>query len=170
MLTSELPQMRGWELNDTLRPLVELIAEGDGRQVRLTKLPWAVGYRVNGRRVSCRGPADFMGLCLRTRRLILFDIIESRSRWRLSLDEASLSQSQRQVLLSYGQDGAIAGLMAAARHKQLQMIFWVPWNALIRPEPMLRWTDERIVELGSLDQPVDFSRVPGVEGGNEKYG
>lgn len=162
MLTADLCERPIIEGGARCPRLEDVIATSGTPHVRLTKLPTATVYRVNGRRAFCRGPADFMGLCLMSRRLILFDACEASGRRRLILDERSLPEMQRQILLSYGRDGAVAGLLAAARHPQLQMIFWVPWPALIDPPCQLSWTDDRLIELGPLDGHVDFSPIPGV--------
>lgn len=144
------------------RPFHELIAASEGRQVRLIKLPLADTYLNNGRRVARKGPADFMGLCRSNLRLIVFNTAESGNRWSLPLDERSLPEWQRRVLMDYGDDGAVAGLLVAATHQQVQMAFWVPWNALVQPAPMMTWTDDRIHELGPLTELINFGTIPGV--------
>jgi hypothetical protein len=140
----------------------ELVIASSGREVWLTKLPGAVRFASNGRRCNGKGPADFMGICRANRRLIVFDAVECRHRHRLLLDESVLPATQRQVLLHYGTAGGVAGLLAAAMHRQLQLAFWLPWNALLRPMADMRWTDDRLVEIGPLSDVLDFSRIPGV--------
>jgi len=147
---------------ETKRSVEELVTASSERQVCLTKLPGAVRFASNGRRSSAKGPADFMGICRANRRLIVFDTAECRHRHRLLLDESVLPNLQRQVLVHYGMAGGVAGLLAAATHRQLQLAFWLPWNALIRPIGDVRWTDDRLIEIGPLSDVLDFSRIPGV--------
>jgi hypothetical protein len=144
------------------RAVEELVIASSGPDVWLTKLPGAVRFASNGRRGEGKGPADFMGICRANRRLIVFDTAECRHRHRLLLDESSLPPMQRQVLVNYGMAGGVAGLLAAATHRQLHLAFWLPWNALLRPAADIRWTDDRIIEIGPLSEVLDFSRIPGV--------
>jgi hypothetical protein len=140
----------------------ELVIASAGREVCLTKLPGAVRFASNGRRSRGKGPADFMGICRANRRLIVFDTAECRHRHRLLLGESVLPASQRQVLVHYGTAGGVAGLLAAATHRQLHLAFWLPWNALIRPIDDIGWTDDRLIEIGPLSDLLDFSLIPGV--------
>lgn len=66
--------------------------------------------------------------------------------------------------MHYGTAGGVAGLLAAATHRQLQLAFWLPWNALLRPVAEMKWTDDRLLEMGPLSDVLDFSRIPGVAG------
>jgi hypothetical protein len=155
-------QNKRGEATRSSRPVGELVLASSGRDVWLTRLPGLAGFTCKGRRTSGKGPADFMGMCRANRRLIVFDAAECRHRHRLILDESALPAAQRQVLLHYGTAGGVAGLLAAATHRQLHLAFWLPWNALLRPMADLSWTDDRLIEIGPLSDALDFSRIPGV--------
>jgi hypothetical protein len=150
---------------EAARPVEELVIASSGPVVWLTRLPGELRFASNGRRSRGKGPADFMGICRANRRLIVFDTAECRHCHRLLLDESALPTSQRQVLVHYGMAGGVAGLLAAATHRQLRLAFWLPWNALLRPMPSMGWTDDRLVEIGPLCDVLDFSQIPGVGAG-----
>jgi hypothetical protein len=152
----------GLEIGGAATALEELVIASSGREVWLTRLPEALRFAGNGRRCRGKGPADFMGICRGNRRLIVFDTVECRHRHRLILGQSALPEAQRQVLLHYGNIGGVAGLLAAATHRQLQLAFWLPWNALVRPIEDIGWTDDRLIEIGPLSDLLDFSCIPNV--------
>ena len=149
---------------NSLEKLILLSAQCSRGLVELTKLPQSGGKFIRANHMI-RQPidCDFHG-CTNTGRAIFIDAKSSENRKRLDLSEDHLPQHQRQFLCNTGRMGALAGLIAEARHETLRMVFWVPWSIFSGEAASVAWDDERLTVMGVYGEVLDWQAImPAVE-------
>lgn len=129
--------------------------------IRATKVPNGVKYLRGGRTVPTKGPVDFFGICRRTKRLVLFDAKQCDLAQRFPVGNTDhLPPHQRDLLITYGREGAIAGLLIEAT--RLRRYFWLYWESLVSCPPSYQWNDgDHLHDLGPTTHLPLWDRVFG---------
>jgi len=138
--------------------LVEVSAAQNIKYVRLFHLPpQGARYIARGKVIPQRMPCDFVGVESGTGRAIYFDAKSSVAERRFDLSLEHVALHQRTWLIDVGREGAISGLLVEARHPDLEMIYWIPWQLLAVPG--VEWDDPRLLTLGPNDRLIDFGEL-----------